>query len=315
MIDVAKTLGALTEQSPEQWLRSANRVLPPVVVALLLLAIAYRLAELTWALIPHHAFDRPPPRIVQPSADDARSAANFSALEDSHLFGEARIEEAPAEPVNSELDAPETTLPLVLTGVTADENGKLSRAHIVSGRSEQKAYAVGDEIENAGGTTLHAVYRDRVIINRGGQLETLRFDETRTASTGLAGRAPPPPPAFTQPDNSASEDPSLRNVVTENSANLTQLFRMAPHMEGGQMVGFRLNPGRDRETFDALGLVPGDVVTEINGIRLDDPAKALQVFDALGESTQASVTILRNGVPNVMVIDTTQIQSLMNARR
>ena len=313
MIDVAKSLGALTDQSPEQWLRSANRFLPPVVVALLLLAIAYRLAELTWALIPYDAFDRPPPRIVQPSANDTRASANLSALENSHLFGEARIEQAPAEPVNTELDAPETTLPLILTGVTADENGKLSRAHIVSGRGEQKAYAIGDEIENAAGAKLHAVYRDRVIINRGGQLETLRFDERRNASAGLVSRAPPPPPPPVQA--AVTEDSSLRDVVTENATALNQVFRMAPHMEGGQMIGLRLNPGRNREVFDALGLRPGDVVTEINGIRLDDPGKALQIFDALGESTQAQVTIVRDGVPNAMVIDTTQIQSLMNARQ
>src|SRR5690606_16645810 len=286
--------------------------LPPVVMALLLLAIAYRLAELTWALVPHHAFDRPSPRIVQPAGDEGRSAADFSALEDSHLFGEATVEAEPDEPVTSELDAPETTLPLTLTGVTADENGKLSRAHIISGRSEQRTYAIGDEIENAG-ATLHAVYRDRVIINRSGQLETLRFDETRTVSAAsrIARPAPPPPP----PAQETYPDTSLRDVVTENSASLTHVFRMAPHTDGGQIVGFRLNPGREREVFDALGLMPGDIVTEINGITLDAPDKALQVFEALGESTQASVTLLRDGVPNVLIIDTTQIQSMMNERQ
>src|SRR5690606_19918141 len=312
-MDVAKSLGLFREQSPEQWLRTANRVLPPVVMALLLLAIAYRLAELTWALVPHHAFDRPSPRIVQPAGDEGRSAADFSALEDSHLFGEATVEAEPDEPVTSELDAPETTLPLTLTGVTADENGKLSRAHIVSGRAEQRTYAIGDEIENAGGAKLHAVYGDRVIINRGGQLETLRFDETRTASTAsrISRPSPPPPPPAQDP----YPDPALRDVVTENSASLTHVFRIAPHTEGGQIVGFRLNPGRERELFDALGLMPGDVVTEINGVVLDAPDKALRVFEALGESTQASVTLIRDGVPNVLVIDTTQLQSMMNERQ
>lgn len=311
-MDLAKSLTSWKEQSPEQWVRSANRVLPPVVTALLVLAIAYRLAELTWALIPHHAFDSPAPQIVHPvPSPDGRSAANFSALEDSHLFGEAQAEAVAAAPVNTELDAPDTTLPLTLTGVTADENGKLSQAHIISGRAEERKYALGEEIENANGAKLHAVYGDRVIINRGGQLETLRFPETRTASAGRV--APPPAPA--QETFTPAEDASLRNVVTENSTSLTQIFRMAPHMEGGEMIGFRLNPGRDRETFDALGLMPGDVVTDINGIALDDPAKALQIFDALGESTQASVTVVRDGVANVLVIDTTQIQSLMDDRQ
>jgi len=135
---------------------------------------------------------------------------------------------------------------------------------------------------------------------------------TMSASAGRVAPPRPPPPVQ---ENATFEEPSLRNVVTENSASLTQVFRMAPHMEGGQMLGFRLNPGRDRELFDALGLLPGDVVTEINGITLDSTDKALQVFEALGESTQASVTILRDGVPNAMMLDTTQIQSVMNERQ
>jgi general secretion pathway protein C len=320
-MDLAKSLASWREQSPEQLARSANRVLPPVVAALLLLAIAYQLAELTWAVIPHHAFDSPPPRIVQPAPADGRAGAtaNFSALAESHLFGELKAEPAPVEqPVTSEVDAPDTTLPLTLTGVIVEENSRRSQAHIISGRSgsrgEERNYAVGDEIENANGATLHAVYRDRVLINRNGQLETLRFDEARmaTASSGRIGRMPPPPPP--QPEYPA-DDVSLRSTVSENSANLTNIFRMAPHLEGDQMIGFRLNPGRDRETFDALGLLPGDVVTDINGIALDDPSRALQVFDALGESSQASVTVVRDGVPNVIVIDTTQIQSLMEGRQ
>ncbi len=315
MMDLAKTLTSWKERSPEQWVRSVNRALPPVVMAILLLAIAYQLAKLTWSLVPRDAFDRPTPEIVQPAASTApRSAAHYTALQESHLFGEARAEPsgAPA-PVTSEVDAPETTLPLTLTGVTADESDQLSQAHIISGRAEERRYRVGDEIENANGARLHAVYRDRVIINRAGQLETLRFDETRTAAAP-SRLAPLPPPPEPPPVYDVAE-PAVRNVVTESAADLTNILRMAPHLDGGRMVGFRLNPGRDRETFEALGLMPGDVVTDINGVALDDPAKALQVLDALGESTQASITLLRDGVPSVMVIDTSQIQSLMNDRQ
>ena len=86
-------------------------------------------------------------------------------------------------------------------------------------------------------------------------------------------------------------------------------MRLAPHVQEGQVVGFRVNPGRDRATFEALGLQAGDVVTDINGTVLDDPSQGLQVFQSLGESTQANVTVLRDGVPQVIVIDTTQLQS------
>ncbi len=63
-----------------------------------------------------------------------------------------------------------------------------------------------------------------------------------------------------------------------------------------------------------MGLQPGDVVTDINGTVLDDPSQGLQVFQSLGESTQANVTVLRDGVPQVIVIDTTQLQSLQENR-
>jgi type II secretory pathway component PulC len=55
-------------------------------------------------------------------------------------------------------------------------------------------------------------------------------------------------------------------------------------------------------------------VTDINGTVLDDPSQGLAVFQALGESTQANVTVLRDGVPQVLVIDTTQLQSLQENR-
>ena len=307
-MDVAKSLGLWKEQSPEQWLRAVNRFAPPAVTAVLVLLIAYLLAELTWTLVPHHTFDRPPPVIVQSAgAGEAQTAAvNFSALEGSHLFGEAS-EEAPIRaPVTATVDAPDTTLSLRLTGVIEDRGGEAGQAIIASGRSEEKKYAVGQTIEGTN-AKLHAIYYDRVILDRAGQLEALRLpEETPNGARAAARPAPPPAPA---------PDTSLRTVISNNASQLTDIMRMAPHIEGGQMIGFRVNPGRDRETFESLGLMPGDVVTDINGTTLDDPNRALQVFEALGESTQATITVVREGAPTVMVIDTTQLQSLAEDRQ
>jgi general secretion pathway protein C len=88
----------------------------------------------------------------------------------------------------------------------------------------------------------------------------------------------------------------------------------APHVQEGQVVGVRVTPGRDRAAFEALGLRSGDVVTDINGTVLSDVSQALQVVQSLGESTQANVTVLRDGVPQVIVIDTSQLQRLRENR-
>jgi general secretion pathway protein C len=103
-------------------------------------------------------------------------------------------------------------------------------------------------------------------------------------------------------------------VISQNASRLTDIVRLAPHIQEGRVVGFRVNPGRDRDSFEALGLLAGDVVTDINGIALDDATRGLQAFEALGEATMANVTVLRDGTPTVLVIDTSQLQNLQENR-
>ena len=314
-MNVAKTLSHFKERSPEHWLRDLNRFAPAVVSAGLVLLIAYQLATITWTIVPDQTFDLPAPVVARPaaSASSATATADFSALQGVHLFGEAAEQEEQAPiPAEAELEAPDTTLSIRLTGVIEDTRGDGGQAIIASGRSEEKKYGIGQTIDGANGASLHAVYRDRVILNRGGQLETLRLPkDAAPTQSGRVARAPAPPPAAPP----SADEPPLRNVISENASQLTNIMRLSPHVEGGQMVGFRVNPGRDRETFEALGLMPGDVVTDINGMELDDPSRGLQVFEALGESTMANVTIMRDGSPTVIVIDTSQLQNIAENRQ
>ena len=108
---------------------------------------------------------------------------------------------------------------------------------------------------------------------------------------------------------------SIRELISENASALTDVIRLAPYIDQGQMVGFRLNPAQNRALFDSLGLQPNDIVTDINGTALTDPSSGFQVFESLGEATMANVTILRNGTPEVLVIDTTQLKELAEGRQ
>jgi general secretion pathway protein C len=308
-MDVAKRLAEWRDRPPEQWFTTVNQYLPPGVTAVLVIAIAYQLATLTWALVPGSTpVQATPPRPV--GSGSAAPATDFSALTGSHLFGEAAQQtEVAAAPVV--VDAPDTTLSLTLRGILStegDPNGQV----IIESRNESKNYFVGQAIEGTDGAKLHSVYADRVLLDRGGgRIETLRLPKDLTASTGSAMGMPQLPQAQPQ----AAPAASLRDTITDNAARLTDIVRLAPHVQEGQVVGFRVNPGRDRATFDALGLHAGDVVTDINGTVLDDPSQGLQVLQSLGESTQANVTVLRDGVPQVIVIDTTQLQRLQENRQ
>jgi general secretion pathway protein C len=302
-MDVAKRLADWRDQPPEQWFNAANRYLPPGITGVLVIAIAYQLATLTWTLVPGSTPSAAPPLRA---AEAGAPAADYSALTNSHLFGEADEQAAPV--IAAVVDAPDTTLSLTLRGILSKEADLNGSVIIEGSRGDSKTYYTGQAIDNADGATLHSVYADRVLLDRSGRLETLRLPKDHTASAGAPmGMAMPPMPEseFGAP---------LREVISDNAGRLTEMIRPVPHVQEGQIVGFRVNPGRDRAGFEALGFQPGDVVTDINGTVLDDPSQGLAVFQSLGESTQANVTVLRDGVPQIIVIDTSQLQSLQENR-
>ena len=302
-MDVAKRLADWRDQPPEQWLAPINRYLQPAVIAALVIAIAYQFATLTWTLVPG-SVPAVAPTTPPSSGANPVSGADFTPLIDSHLFGEAA--DAPVPAPTAVLDAPDTTLSLTLKGILSREGDSNGGAIISTNRGEDRAYRVGQAIDGADGATLHSVYSDRVLLDRGGRLETLRLPKELTTSTSSLAAAPLP--------QAGLPSGSLRETISANAARLTDIIQIAPHVQEGQVVGFRVRPGRDRASFERLGLLTNDVVTDINGIKLDDQSQGLQVFASLGETTQANVTVLRDGVPQVIVIDTTQLQNLEENR-
>jgi len=73
------------------------------------------------------------------------------------------------------------------------------------------------------------------------------------------------------------------------------------------MNGFRVYPGRDRMAFMRLGLRPGDQVTAINGTPLDDRDRGEQILHTLGSSSEAHVTVIRNGQQQDLVLNIAQV--------
>jgi general secretion pathway protein C len=143
------------------------------------------------------------------------------------------------------------------------------------------------------------VFNDRVVIDRGGHLETLVLPR-QTAPGG-----PPPSAAVLNTESPVAE--RMRKLITEQPSLLVDVMRPQPVFANGKQTGYRVYPGRNRQAFVKLGLRPGDLVTAINGTSLDDPEHGQQIFNTLGASSEAHVTVTRNGQQQDLVLNLAQV--------
>lgn len=275
-----------------------GRRLPELASLLLVIAIGRLAAELVWALVPAPAgasWQPPPPPAPRVGA---RATVDVSTIANAHLFGQYT---APAAPELADIAAaPDTQLNLTLLGILSsgrDETSGGSRALISAQGGDEKPYAVGDDV--ARGVQLTAIFPDRVILSRGGRLETLRLD--KDSASALPGstltRVGEPAPQLVDGDSGAESLAEIRSQLLADPSKVSDYLRVQPVNSGGGLAGYRIYPGRDRTVFTAAGLRPGDVVTSVNGVALNDPGRAMQTLSELSQSSQINITVDRGGQP------------------
>lgn len=274
---------------------SLMKALPWLVSAGLAVLLAWQLVQLAWTILGANESGAPA-AAVQPTGPDPGAAAqrvDLQAIVNAHLFGVPGV----AAPGETDPNAVATTqMNLQLVGTIARTDPALGYAIIGEGSGSAKVYSVGKVV--TGGTKLHSVYPDRVILDRGGKLEALLLPKRFKGG----GTAPPlPSPAF-QPGPNVAEQ--LQAMAQRNPEAITQVMRPQPVFANGQQRGYRVYPGRDRQRFAKLGLMPGDLVTSINGTPLDDPSRGMEILQSMNSASQVTVTVERNGQPTQININT-----------
>ena len=85
----------------------------------------------------------------------------------------------------------------------------------------------------------------------------------------------------------------FRNKVMADPSKLMEIATAQPYRKEGQMMGFRVRPGKNRRAFRQLGLRNGDVVKDVNGIAMDSAEKGLMLMSELAGASELSITVLR----------------------
>ncbi len=268
---------------------------PQVVTFILALALAAQLALIVVGMSGRGRQTAPPTVAALPAA----TPLDIGGLVNAHLFGDAAVQANSGDAAN----APPSSMPLVLAGLLATADPKEGMAIIGDSAANAKVVAVGQQVP--GGAQLHSVYSDRAIIDRNGVLESVYLP--RNAS-GVAMAMAPPPPVAAVNSNEAMVD-RMRKLVSDDPGVIGQVLRPQPVFANGKMRGFRVYPGANRQAFARLGLRAGDLVTAINGTPLDDKDRAQEIFGTLNSSTDARVTVTRNGRQQELVLNVAQISA------
>jgi general secretion pathway protein C len=258
--------------------------------------ILLQLLQIGYSLI-SKPLKMPQPVLPATVRGEARAGVDIQRVVSAHLFGVAPVETS-QDPEN----APQSSANLQLAGTIATQDPKRGVAIISDGGGPSKVYSVGERI---GGASLHSVYLDHVILDRGGALETLLLPRQLPPSARAAGAARRP---AADPRTAAAVD-NIRRMVQQDPSILDQVMRTVASYDNaaGKLRGFRAYPGRNRAIFSKLGLKAGDLVTAINGTPLDDPQHAQDVFNTIQTSDHVTVTIERGGQKQDITLNIAQV--------
>jgi len=287
----AAHMNTLAEKLPKSLNLSAanltklNQVMPTIFNVLLVIACSYTLSQITWSLVPDDA-QQPAPSNYKNNRTK-KPVNDYRAVADAHLFG--TFQQSTTQAIKE--DAPETRLNLVLKGVLATNPMEYGNAIISMGKNgKEDTYAPGDKVSSA---TLKEIYADRVILERGGKLETLRMPKDNSDS--LLKSTPRSAAIASTASGPGAVLSDIRKQILKNPTSFGKFAIPVPVKQNGVVRGYRLQPQGDRSLFDAVGLEPTDVITAINGVELNNPAKGLKALRSLQRAKSIDLTILRNG--------------------
>ncbi|HHF3128484.1 TPA: type II secretion system protein GspC [Vibrio alginolyticus] len=228
-------------------------------------------------------------------ASNKGDAIDFNALQNANLFGKFTEQKAAVVEQPIVKDAPKTRLNLTLVGAVASSDANTSLA-VIANRGKQATYGLGEEIEGTR-ATLKAVLVDRVIIDNQGRDETLMMEGIEYKKLS---ESPQVARAQAQRAEAATSDvgeklEQIREEIAKDPQSVFKYITISPVKKDGDIVGYRVSPGRDAALFNDVGLQPGDIAVQLNGIDLSDPSSSVQLMQVMSDPQELNLTVERDG--------------------
>ena len=194
-----------------------------------------------------------------------------------------------------------TPLHVRLRGTVYRESGNSIAIIEDTKTRKQDLYHVGDFI--LGEAKLIAISRNKVYLERNGKQEVLEVYEGPEVRTGerAEGRRPqrgsiPTGAGIKRLSANRYRIPQedLRNAF-ENMNHLLTQVRMVPNFNNGEPDGFKLLSVKSGSIIHRSGLRDGDIIKRVNGIEIDSPEKAFEIYEQVKNEPTITVEIERRG--------------------
>jgi general secretion pathway protein C len=153
-----------------------------------------------------------------------------------------------------------------------------------------------------------------VVLSENGELRELVLAENEglPAPPRAGGRKPPSRKSRaarrrTSRARSATRTPEPPPDLEETIRNPAQLFsqaRILPKYEDGEMVGVQVSAIQAGSLFEEIGIKDGDVIMELNGIKISSPEESAKILRELSEAEELSVTIRGEDGPEILNMPT-----------
>jgi general secretion pathway protein C len=278
------------------------------LIYLILALISYVVADLSILSAREHMYPSPPPpQHVQPpviSGNRGSERGTYNIITTQNIFnsdqkipppfGEGQRKNAPdAPPVLSQL-------PLLLVGTIVHVNPNRSIATInLKSRNDQMAFMVGAIIPDNLATVIK-IERAKVVF-RNNASQQLEYIELKDDAKILFGRSAPQSKQVGEVTQKSENEFELKrddvNRLTNNLPDLLQQARAVPRLgANGQIECFSMADIAPGSLYERLGIRKGDCIKSVNGERIDSPAKAMELYNALRSSaTSVNLGVERGG--------------------
>ena len=191
---------------------------------------------------------------------------------------------------------------LKLIGVVVGDREGVSAIVEELASKRQLFFRLHDQISEVG--EISEIRRDGIVIRQGDQQEWLEL------STGQPDKPPAPQTASVATPAPLSTGP-IRKVLdrreVEQAMNdipkLLSQARAVPYLVNGAMNGFRLDYIAPASFYEKIGLQYGDILKQVNGVEIKDPATMLSMFQQLRNEQTVKLDVLRNNQRTTMTFD------------